>query len=120
MAPAGWATQEQRDFFEARVSDFQQAQRSNKTQVFWNTVHKDFFERWPDPSAEAVSTVQKRPRQKKGTLLLQEAKAVEELSLSDWTEQRKKVFTMATSFECVALMYNLSSKSSTGSIITRV
>lgn len=88
MAPSGWATHEQRVWLENRVPEFQQAQRSNKTQAFRHEVQSAFFEKWPNPASEIPSEAdsQKRCKSKTGS-----TSAAVSLPIDEWTNLRKKV-----------------------------
>ncbi len=89
MAPSGWAIPEQRAWLESRVPDFQQAQRSNKTQAFRHEVHSAFFEKWPNPASEVISepSGQKLLKSKSKT----GSASLPLLPIAEWTELRKKV-----------------------------
>jgi hypothetical protein len=95
MAPAGWATADQREFLESRVPDFQQAQRSNKTRPFWDEIFSAFFEKWPDQASEVSSaTTPTKSKKKKKRASTEDLKPEENLSSEAWMQIRKKVSTI--------------------------
>jgi hypothetical protein len=83
-----WGTPDQTDFLTSRLPDFQDAQRNKTTTAFWVDINREFFKRWPDPSAEVPAiTVPRKSRSKKGN---QHARK-EYPSLAEWTDERKNV-----------------------------
>ncbi|KAF9456589.1 hypothetical protein BDZ94DRAFT_1315014 [Collybia nuda] len=55
MAPAQWATPEQNEFLVTNCNAFIEAQKTKTVYKFWVTVHRDWFERWPEPGTERLN-----------------------------------------------------------------
>lgn len=58
MAPKSWATARQRNFMETRIPEFQNAQRSTTTTVFFSNFYTLFFAEWKSPQEELADFVQ--------------------------------------------------------------
>jgi hypothetical protein len=65
MSPPNWATPDQLEFLNARLSDFQAAQREKTTPTFWNVIYRDFFLRWADQNDEVWPVVEKKRKSAK-------------------------------------------------------
>jgi phytoene dehydrogenase-like protein len=83
-----WGTPDQIDFLTSHLPNFQDAQRTKTTSAFWGDFYREFFKRWPEPSAEVPPiTVTQKSRSKKGK---QHARK-EYDSVAEWTDDRKNV-----------------------------
>lgn len=85
MAPINWATPDQVIFLNARLPDFQNAQREKTTPTFWTVIYRDFFLHWPDQSTEVWPVVEKKRKSAKPP------RDCKEMSLSEWITLRKNV-----------------------------
>jgi hypothetical protein len=47
MAPHFWATEEQLTFLRSQLHEFLEKQKAKKLALFWPSLHRDWFSRWP-------------------------------------------------------------------------
>jgi len=85
MPPPNWATPDQLLFLNARLPDFQTAQREKTTPTFWTVIYRDFFLRWPDQNSEVWPVVEKKRKSAKSP------PDCKDMSVPDWIALRKNV-----------------------------